>query len=68
MSTKENTVESRALTAWYRSCKREGRIYDHPSPPDVVHDGKGGTLVVLSNVNGELATYRDTGKRLVRVR
>ncbi|AXE23516.1 hypothetical protein C0216_08615 [Streptomyces globosus] len=47
------TIESRALAAYFRSGADA-----QPTDPEVTeHDGR--TYVVLSNVNGTLAVYRE---------
>jgi len=52
-----NSIEDRALAAYFRYPSKAGEILQQPSRPLVVkHEGK--EYVVLSSVRGTLAVYR----------
>jgi hypothetical protein len=51
-------LQARAVTAWFKECKREGKTYEQPSGGTGVTEFHGRRYVVLSNANGILAVYR----------
>lgn len=57
---------SRAMAAWFRSAAQTGAIAPQPSNSSYAteHDGK--TYVVLENVNGTLAVYRERNDGMLK--
>ena len=56
---------NRAVSAYARWCQRNNAIYQQPCHGGEICAVKGGgRKIVLSNINGVLATYRFDGRRL----
>jgi len=55
---------SRAIAAFHRRCIREGAVFQQPAETDCYRDTDAGdTFIVLRNVRGVLAVYRERGIR-----
>lgn len=64
-------IERRVLVAYHRRCVRDGTIYEQPAGgPDCWSSGDGRRYVVLANVRGILAVYRQRsdGERIAYVK